>query len=1155
MAYFSGKFWLLDYINLLVYGAPGCGKTRRVLIPAICGHIAAGDSVLCLDPKGELGDYTEDFAKGNGYKVVRVMVDNPLHSPDTINPLDAAITFAKTGRMDDAVAEVSGIAKVICPTKSKGNPHFDDSARSLCEGLLLAVIADPDIPEECKNLATVNAVASFAAADGSTGLDRIRKIARELPNGHPAKSKLSQVANTGDEEASSIISTFTNKLNDYVDARVSKMLWKSTFHVEDMAKEKTIIYLSFTSANGNYGKLVTTLVTNAISQFKPTEENMRSVMSPSELLQGRIAGVSISTSSGNLGSAEKMSIRGSSSLSASNEPLYVIDGIPLSNNSASLYSFGENMSSLATLNLTDIESIEVLKDAASAAIYGSRATNGVVLITTKQGREGKSEVKVNYGFSITQFPNTGRREYVGSKQYVEVFNEGVDNYNRQNGFTVNSSGYVKPIRNPYGDMPDTDWLDLITRLGQSHYLDLSFSGGNAKTKYYLSGSYNYQEGVIKTNDISKVNLKSNINHEMFKWLKVGANISGNYLHNNRIPGADLGSTIIGRAVQQRPFDRPYKPNGGYYTGGTDELLLHNAVQILSEETSYTDNYRFIGSFWAEAQIIKGLTVRASYNNDSAYTYDYIYYNQNHPYAADKGRILDRNRFVMTNTIDLYANYNRKIGEDFELGAMVGHSFLKTRSRTSYIDAQNYPSPAFDVASVAANIVDASAGLSEYAIESYFARLSLAYKDRYVVNATIRTDGSSRFAPDCRWGWFPSVSVGWNVSNESFWNAEKTDLKIRASYGRTGNQDGISNYGWQALISGGVNYGGQSGIAISSSGNDRLTWETADQYNAGFDLSFLGGKINMIADVYLKNTNNLLYSKPVHATTGETSILSNIGSMRNKGVEFTINTHLNLGKVLWSSSFNIARNVNKLTSLLEDDLLSIGANRALKLGRTVGSWYIFRTDGIYQYDGEVPQALYDKGVRAGDVKYWDRNGDGNITDDDRIVTGNPNPKFSGGWNNTFKYKGLELSLFFTYSYGNDVYASWMIPGSKPGHTRSLLKAYADNRWTGPGTSDKYPRAIYSYSGWNGKNSTMYLTDGSFIRLRSVTLGYTFPQRLVSKIHLKGLRVYAQGDNVFLCSRYPGWDPETSVNLDPRFYGEDNDGVPQPRIFKLGVNITF
>ncbi len=917
---------------------------------------------------------------------------------------------------------------------------------------------------------------------------------------------------------------------------------------DDMTMDEVVVV--------GYGTQRRSLVTNAISQFKPTEENMRSVMSPSELLQGRIAGVSITTSSGNLGSAEKMSIRGSSSLSASNEPLYVVDGIPLVNNSASLYSFGEEMSSLATLNLTDIESIEVLKDAASAAIYGSRATNGVVLITTKQGREGKSDLKINYGFSITQFANADRRDYIDSKQYVEVFNEGIDNYNRQNGFTVNSSSFVKHIRNPYGDMPDTDWLDLITRLGQSHFVDASFSGGNAKTKYYLSGSYNYQEGVIKTNDVSKINLKSNISHEMFNWLKVGANIGGSFLHNNRVPGADLGTTIIGRAVQQRPFDRPYKPNGNYYVGGTDELYLHNAVQILTEEVSYTDNYRFIGSFWAEAKIIDGLTVKASYNNDSGYTYDYVYYNQNHPYAADNGRILDRNRFVMTNTFDLYANYDRKFGEDFDFGAMIGHSFLKTKQRTSYIDAQNYPSPAFDVASVAANIVGASGGLSEYAIESYFARLSLAYKDRYVVNATVRTDGSSRFAPSCRWGWFPSVSVGWNVSKEPFWDAEKTELKIRASYGRTGNQDGISNYGWQALISGGVNYGGQSGIAISSSGNNNLTWETADQYNAGLDVSFLGGKINMIADVYLKKTNNLLYSKPVHATTGETSILSNIGSMRNKGFEFTINTHLNLGrKVVWTSSFNIARNVNELTSLLEDEMLAIGANRALMLGKPVGSWYIFRTDGIYQYDGEVPQPQYDKGVRAGDVKYWDQNGDGDITDADRIVTGNPNPKFSGGWNNTFKYKGLELGFFFTYSYGNDVYASWMINCTKPGYHRSLLRPWYENRWTGPGTTNKYPRAIYSYSGWNGKNSTMYLTDGSFIRLRSMTLGYTFPQQITSKLRMKGLRVYLQGDNLFLCSRYPGWDPETSVDLDPRFYGEDNDGVPQPRIFKMGINITF
>ena len=268
VAYFSGRFWMLDYINLLVYGAPGCGKTRRVLIPAVCAHIEAGDSVFCLDPKGEIGDFTEDFAREHGYRVVRMMVDDPLHSPDTINPLDTAIAFAEEGRIDDAVAEVGAIAKTICPTKSKSNPHFDDSARALCEGLLLTIVADPDMPKESKSLATANAIVSFAAADGTTGLDRIRKMARELPNGHPAKSKLSQVANTGDEEASSIISTFTSKLNDYVDARVSKILWKSSFRMEDLAREKTLVYLSFTSANGNYGKLVTTLVSSAISALR-----------------------------------------------------------------------------------------------------------------------------------------------------------------------------------------------------------------------------------------------------------------------------------------------------------------------------------------------------------------------------------------------------------------------------------------------------------------------------------------------------------------------------------------------------------------------------------------------------------------------------------------------------------------------------------------------------------------------------------------------------------------------------------------------------------------------------------------------------------------------------------------------------------------------
>lgn len=899
-----------------------------------------------------------------------------------------------------------------------------------------------------------------------------------------------------------------------------------------------------------YGSMREGLITNAISKFKPAESDMRHVLSPAELLQGRVAGVNITTASGNLAASEKVSIRGSSSLSASNEPLYVIDGIPLANNSGSLYNFGEETSTLATLNLSDIESIEVLKDAASAAIYGSRATNGVVLITTRHGREGQSDLKLSYSVSMTSWANRNRRDYCDVNTWMQIYNEGVDNYNAQNG--SNTATYIS---NPFEGLPAVDWLGLVTQTGISHNVDVSMGGGSRKVQYYINGNYAHQEGVIKTNSVEKINLRSNIGYHMFDWLKVGANVSGNYLRNNRIPGTGLGSSIIARTVEQRPIDRPFKPDGSYYVGGTDELVYHNPVQILSEETTYSDNARFIGSVFAEIYPLKGMKLNVSLNNDTGYTYDYIYYNQNHPYAADNGRIIDKTRFNMTNTVDVYASYDKTFANGAGFGVMAGHSFLKYSEYNSSIDAQNYPSPAFDMVTSAAVIAGASANRSGYAIESYFARGNFSYKDRYILNATIRTDGSSRFAPKHRWGWFPSVSLGWNMAKEEWWNSDKTTAKIRASYGATGNQDGISNYGWQALIAGGQNYDSASGIAISSSGNENLTWETAYQYNIGIDASFFGGKFGVIADAYVKNTDNLLFSKPVHATTGETSILSNIGSMENRGVELTLDAHLNIGPVQWNSSFNIYRNTNKLTSLLGDEILAIGSNRILQVGKPIGSWWLFDAAGIYQYDGEVPDLLFEQNVRAGDVKYVDHTGDGNITDDDRIVIGNPNPDFAGGWNNSFGWKGIDLSIFFTYSYGNDVYASWMTAATRTGNRPGLLRAWAENRWTGPGSTNKYPRAVYSYNSWNNKNCTNYLMDGSFIRLRSVTLSYTFPAKVLSKMHMKGLRLYAQGDNLLLFSSYPGWDPESSVSQDPRFYGEDAEIVPQPRTVKLGINVTF
>ena len=903
-----------------------------------------------------------------------------------------------------------------------------------------------------------------------------------------------------------------------------------------------------------YGTQRRSLVTSAISKVQMNESNMRQVASPTQLLSGRVAGVTTSTGSGNLGSGERMVIRGSSSLSAGNEPLYVIDGIPITNTNANLVDFGEDMSSLATLNISDIESIEVLKDAASAAIYGSRANNGVIVITTKSGKEGKSEVHLNFNTGVTRFANVGKIKMADSGLYVRDFNEGVDNYNRQYGYKPGDSGFKKHIQNPFGTLPDTDWMDLILQTGTFYNGDVSFSGGNVKTRYYVGANYNHQTGVIRTNKMEKMNFKVKISHEFTPWLEVGANVSGNYIKNHQIPGANSGTTIIGRSIQQRPFDRPYKPNGDYYVGGTNELVFHNPMQILDEETAYIENMRYLGNFYATFKYKDKFAFKSSVNTDITQIYDYTYYNENHPYGKGVGRIVDYNRTIKNILVENFATYNDKFG-DFSLSAMLGHSFQKVTTRSAKLDGSGFPSPSFDVVGVASSLDAYSGSLSNYAMESYFGRATFSYKDRYVLTATLRTDGSSKFARDNRWGWFPSVSLGWNISKENFMKDSDTELKFRVSYGKTGNQEGIGSYAYQALMSGGYNYGNGSGIAVSTFGNRDLTWEKADQFDAGFDITLFKGRVNIMADAYYKKTKDLLYSTPIHSTTGVTSIISNIGSMRNIGAELTINTHFNFGPLSWLSQFNIATNRNKLTELLGDDKpISIGANRALQVGKEVGAFYLFIMDGIYQYDGEVPAEQYAQGIRAGDVKWRDVDDNNLINDNDRQVIGSSNPYFSGGWNNTFRYKGVSLDVFFTYMYGNDVYAAWKINTSKLGHKNGVLAEEARNRWTGPGSTDLHPRSVSGDTN-NTRNSDRWLEDGSFLRLRSLTLSYTFPEKISRRLAMKSLRVYFQGDNLWLATRYSGWDPEVSNNLDPRFMGVDNFSVPQPRMFCFGLNVTF
>lgn len=904
-----------------------------------------------------------------------------------------------------------------------------------------------------------------------------------------------------------------------------------------------------------YGTQKRELVTSAIGSFKVKDEDVRQVASPTRLLEGKVAGVSLSLGSGNLASGERVSIRGISSISAGNTPLYVVDGVPINSSNMSLFDFGENYSPLAALNHADIESIEVLKDAASAAIYGSRASNGVILITTKSGKEGLSTIRADINTGFSTFANKDKLQLSSSDDYILQYNEGQENYNKQYGLSVGDANYKMPISNPFGNMPDTDWLGLIVQRGYFKNVNTSFSVGSPKTQYYMGVGYTDQEGVIKDNSMKKYNLNSKVSHKFTDWLEVGSNNIGNYIRNNQVPGANLGSTIIARAIEQRPFDRPFKPNGDYYVGGTDELMRHNPIQILNEQDAYFNNFRYLGTFYGKVDFSENLSFKSSFSADIGYTYDYTYYNENHPYGTGVGRLIDYNRLVQNYITEHVLSYNKSF-DKLSLDAILGHSFQKQHYRTSNIDARGFPAPSLGVVSVASDIFNAGGSPSEYAMESYFTRGTLSYDDRYIMTATLRADGSSKFSPDNRWGIFPSLSFGWNVSRETFMEGSDLDLKLRASYGKTGNQEGIGNYAYQALMSGGQNYGNASGISISTFGNEDLTWEKADQYDVGFDMSFFQRKLGISFDMYYKKTTDLLYSRPIHSTTGMTSIISNIGSMENKGVELSINSNLNFGEFIWQSQFNIAHNKNKILALLEDDKpISIGSNRALQVGRDIGAFYLFEMQGLYQYDGEVPQALYDLGVRAGDVRWNDVDQNNIINDNDRVVLGSSNPDLFGGWNNTFKYKGVQLDVLMTYMYGNDVYAAWKVNGmARIGYRFAQLQEYIDNRWTGPGSTNVYPRAIASET-HNTRNSTRFLEDGSFIRMRALTLSYNFSAPKFGNFKFNNIRVFGQIDNVFLLTRYSGWDPEVNTNLDPRFFGVDNFNNPQPRTYNLGVNFNF
>ncbi|MBP3202972.1 MAG: TonB-dependent receptor [Bacteroidales bacterium] len=906
-----------------------------------------------------------------------------------------------------------------------------------------------------------------------------------------------------------------------------------------------------------YGTMQRRDITSAIATYKPAEEGERQVLSPDAMLQGRVPGVNVTAASGTPGGKSRVSIRGIGSLTAGNEPLYVIDGIPMSNTSGDTGAWGgESLSGLSDINPADIESVQVLKDAASAAIYGSRGTNGVIIITTKKGTKGAPKLSADANFGLSYLPNLSKLKVADADLYLEVQNEAIDNYNMQTGSSI------ARLENPYPGKPQFSWLDMVFRVAKSWSANVSVSGGSENSNYYVSASAKQNEGVGIGSLYEKYGVKANVNSDVRRWLSVGASLNFSYTNANRVPDGSIGTSMLTHGLEHRPWDTPFKPDGSY-TIINAELLHYNLVQAINEQNVYNKSYRAYGSVFARINFSKDLHFKTSFGGDIMAAEDHVQYTADHMYGNSVGVLIDSRKNFTSIVVDNILDYSHTFG-GLSLSAMLGHSFQLDNNSTAYQKGQGFPSKSFDVNSVAAEFTDVTTGLSTWGLQSFMFRTTVNWKDRYLVTVNARYDGSSKFAPEHRYGFFPSVSLGWNLSEEPFWQFKTTNAKLRVSYGATGNQGGIGSYAYQSLANGGYNYMNKNGLAVMTQGNRELEWEKADQYDIGTDLSFFSGALTFTVDAFLKDTRNLLYSKPTAATTGFTNYTCNIGSMRNKGLEFAVGGNLGKHDFHWKGDFNISFVRNKLTSLIgEDEILRTDDYHALKVGEEVGSFYMIKMLGIYQSDEEVPTYLYENyGVRAGDVIYEDVSGpngepDGDINSAyDSQFVGSPNPKFTGGFNNSFTYKGLDFNVFFTFSYGSKLYEYWtgglrLGNGNWPAQESEALA-----RWTGPGTTNTTPRAIYGYT-WNSTmfKNTRFLHDASYLRLRSVSLGYTLPKNLTKRIGVDKLRIYVQGDNVWLLSPFRFLDPEVNTSLNATKMGLDCMWIPQPRSFTFGINLKF
>lgn len=879
-----------------------------------------------------------------------------------------------------------------------------------------------------------------------------------------------------------------------------------------------------------YGSVQRKDVTTAVSSVSTKDLDTRPIVSAVQGMQGKAAGVTISQANGQPGATPTIRVRGTTSLNGSNDPLYVVDGVP--------------MTDIDYLSADDIVGMQILKDASSAAIYGSRAANGVVIITTKQGKAGEARISLNAHYALNVVRDN--QDPLNAAQYKELMDE------------------IGLVNLPDGLTDKTDWKDEVYRTGNVQDYQLSVTNGNDKLRYFISGGYTGENGVIKKSSYERYNIRASVENDIRKWLRVNASVAYSdysYKGTGIISGTGSNRGGVVTSIVNTPTYAPvWDPDnpGQYYNNFYGVNITSPAENIARTENNKSSYNRLIATGKATIKFMEGLDLTSSLSFDRLQGIETEFLD---PIKTTNGRDNygkghDGRSISSVWVFDNVLNWKKDFGLH-GLDVMAGSSWTASKYSNNYIDGSNYADGLFQTLNAANKISWTGTGssASEWAILSYFARLQYNWNDRYLFTANVRADGSSKLAPGHRWGYFPSFSGAWRISSEPFMKDIEwiNDLKLRGGWGQTGNQSGLGDYSYLASYSinrvqwfgEGFDTNAVPTRTQSTLSNPELTWETTSQTDIGLDLTMFNNRLMLYIDWYYKRTSDMLMTITLPAGSAPARTLNyNGGTMVNKGWEITLKSVNMKGKFSWDTDFNISFNKNKLESLrltqvyysaMTTDYVNDYVVRNVP-GRPLGSFYGYVAEGV---DPET-----------GDMIYKDVNKDGVISASDRTYIGDPNPDFTFGLTNNFSWKGFNLNILLQGSVGNDIYnvSRMETEGMYDGKNQSTKVL---DRWRVPGQITNVPKA-----GWNIKNSSYFVEDGSYLRVKSVSLSYDVPRKIISKLGINRLQPYFTASNLLTWTSYSGMDPEVNqYGNNGAVQGIDWGTYPLNRSFVFGLKLEF